>query len=119
MRFALSRTRLLRELKRSMKIQPIEFNVLVKPQDVEKKTKGGIILADQTTEADKYAQQRGTIEAVSPLAFSYGDWPAGTVLPKPGDEVFFGKYAGTLVKDDDGNEFRLVKDKEIAAVVIR
>lgn len=102
-----------------MKIQPIEFNVLVKPQTVEEKTKGGIILSDVTKEADKYAQQRGEIVALSPLAFSYADWPAGTTLPKVGDEVFFGKYAGTLVKDDDGNEFRLVKDKEIAAVVVR
>ena len=100
-----------------MTIQPIEFNVLVKPQDIEQKTKGGIILVDQTVEADKYAQQRGEIIAVSPLAFSYADWPEGTRLPTVGDIVFFGKYSGTLVKDDDGTEYRLVKDKEIAAVI--
>lgn len=98
-------------------IQPIEFNVLIKPLEVEQKTKGGIILVDQTKEADKYAQQRGTIAAVSPLAFTYADWPEGTRLPQVGDVVFYGKYAGTMVKDDDGTEYRLVKDKEIAAVI--
>jgi co-chaperonin GroES (HSP10) len=98
-------------------IQPIEFNVLIKPLDIDQKTKGGIILVDQTVEADRYAQQRGTIAAVSPLAFSYADWPEGTQLPKVGDTVFYGKYAGTMVKDDDGTEYRLVKDKEIAAVI--
>ncbi len=98
-----------------MTIKPIEFNVLIKPQEVEEKTKGGIILSDVTKEADRYAQQRGTIAAISPLAFSYADWPTGTVLPQVGDTVFYGKFAGTMVKDDDGTEYRLVKDKEIAA----
>lgn len=100
-----------------MRIQPIEFNVLVKPKVVENKTASGLYLPDQTVEADKYAQQKGEIVALSPLAFSYADWPEGTVLPKVGDTVFFGKYAGTMVKDDDGTEYRLVKDKEIAAVI--
>jgi chaperonin GroES len=100
-----------------MKIRPIEFNVLVRPQAIEEKTKGGLILPDQTKEADKYAQQRGTIVALSPLAFTYADWPEGSFLPVVGQDVLFGKYAGTLVKDDDGTEYRLVKDKEIAAVI--
>lgn len=100
-----------------MRIQPIEFNVLIKPQEVEKKTASGLYLPDQTVEADKYAQQRGEIVALSPLAFSYADWPDGTVLPKVGDTVFFGKYAGTMVKEGDA-EYRLVKDKEIAAVLV-
>jgi co-chaperonin GroES (HSP10) len=31
--------------------------------------------------------------------------------------VIFAKYAGTLIKGRDGKEFRICKDKDIAAVV--
>lgn len=96
-------------------IRPVEYNVLIRPDPVEEKTQGGLILPDTTKDADKHAQQRGTIVSMSPLAFDYAEWPAGQ-KPEIGNRVLFARYEGILVKDGE-DEFRLVKDKAIAAVI--
>jgi co-chaperonin GroES (HSP10) len=31
--------------------------------------------------------------------------------------VWFGKYAGTLVKGRDGKDYRILKDRDVAAVI--
>ena len=96
-------------------IRPIEYNVLIRPDPVEERTKGGLLLPDQTKESDKHAQQRGTIVSMSPASFDYAEWPEGT-KPEIGDRVIFARYEGILWKEGD-DEFRLVKDKAIAAVI--
>jgi chaperonin GroES len=96
-------------------IRPIEYNVLVRPDPIEERTKSGIILTDATVESDKHAQQRGVIVSMSPAAFDYAEWPEGG-KPQIGDRVLFARYDGILVKDGE-DEFRLVKDKAIAAVI--
>lgn len=98
-------------------IAPVEYNVLIAPEEVETKTKGGIILADITKEAGDLASMRGCLVAVSPFAFNYDTWPIDTRKPEPGDAVIFGKYAGILIKGADGREYRLCKDKDVAAVL--
>lgn len=98
-----------------MTIIPTEFNVLVEPDAIEEKI-GGIYLPDMTKDADRFAQQKGTLVAVSPLAFSYADWGDHDAKPRVGDKVFYSKFEGTSIKDGD-KEFRLVKDKAIAAVI--
>jgi co-chaperonin GroES (HSP10) len=99
-------------------IHPTEFKVLILPDPVEEKTKGGIILAVETTEKEKYATMQGSIVAVSHLAFSYAtaeEW--GDNKPKAGDRVLFAKYAGVRHKAKDGVEYLLVNDKDIVAIV--
>jgi co-chaperonin GroES (HSP10) len=102
-------------------INPTEFKVLIAPKPVEEVTKGGIILATQTTDSEKYATIEGTIIAVSPLAFIYAspqEWADNNaVKPKPGDRVIFAKYAGVRHKAKDGQEYLLVNDKDIVATV--
>ena len=73
-------------------IRPIEYNVLIRPDPAEQKTKGGIILSDQTVETDKHAQQRGVIVSMSPAAFDYAEWPEGA-KPEIGDRVIFARGA--------------------------
>jgi chaperonin GroES len=99
---------------------PVEYNVIIAPEEMESVTKGGIILADRTKESEELAQVRGLLVDASPLAFNFDDWPAGTSdrRPKRGDHVIYGKYAGILIKGDDGREYRLCKDKDIAAVIV-
>lgn len=99
-------------------IFPTEFKVLVLPKAVEEITRGGIILAAQTADSEKFATIEGTIVAVSHLAFTYateGEW-AGK-KPKPGDRVIFAKYAGVRHKARDGQEYLLVNDKDIVATI--
>ena len=103
-------------------IMPTEFKVLISPKEVDEKTKGGIIIPDATKDRDQYAQMEGTLVAVSPLAFTYAkqdEWEAaGGAPPTVGDRVLFAKYAGAVVKSmKDGKDYRLVNDKDIAAVL--
>jgi chaperonin GroES len=97
-------------------IRPSEYNVLIAPEDTEEMI-GSIILPTTAKEANDIATMRGRLVAVSPHAFTYADnWPAGT-MPKAGDPILYAKYAGTLVEGADGREYRLCKDKDVAAIL--
>jgi chaperonin GroES len=96
-------------------IRPVEYKVLVLPVKVEEKTKGGIILVDETKDRDKFAMTKGTLVAVGTIAFTDPDW---LDCPKVGDSVMYNRYAGgSLVKGNDGEEYRLMNDKEICAIL--
>lgn len=105
-------------MKNTSGILPTEFKVVVLPDAVEEKSKGGIIIPDQKKDQDQFAQQDGVLVAVSPLAFSYAsesEW--GGHKPKPGDRVSFARYAGALKKGKDGKDYRIVNDKDLYAVL--
>ena len=106
-------------MKNTSKIQPTEYKVLISPIVVDEKTQGGIILPDEHKDRQQTAQMRGVLVAVSPLAFSYADDEAwgDAPKPKPGDEVLFAKFAGAAIKGMDGKDYRIVNDKDIAAVI--
>ena len=75
-------------------------------------------LPDEHVDMEKRAVYRGVLIAMSPTAFSYESWPEGTVLPKAGDKVLFGKYAGTAIKGPkDGLDYRVLNDKDIIALL--
>lgn len=95
-------------------IQPVEFKVLVRPKKVEEKTIGGIIIPESAKEKEKYATVHGELVAVSALAFTSPDW---LYKPKVGDTVMYDKYSGARVKGKDDEEYILLNDKEIGAVI--
>lgn len=99
--------------------RPVEFNVLVKQDEVQEKTAGGIILAADTMEREKHAQVRGTIIDVSPLAFNEDIWPVDMDRPKAGDRVTFARHAGTFMKGNDGEEYRVIKDKDVVLIEVK
>ncbi len=96
-------------------LRPMEYNVVVKPDAVEEVTKGGIILPLDKAERDKLAVEEGMLVAVSPHAFSYAEWN-GAKPPQVGERVVFARYAGALHKRGE-QDFRIIKDKDIVAVV--
>lgn len=99
-------------------IYPTEYKVLILPKKVDEKTKGGIFIPDESRDRDQFAQMEGELVAISPLAFSYDGWTGNEhAKPKPGDAVLFAKFAGAKVTGRDGVEYRLVNDKDIAAVL--
>jgi len=98
-------------------INPTEYNVLVEPEKVEESSRGGVLLAASTLDRKQAFAIRGKLMAVSPLAFSYEVWPEGTRRPQIGDTVIMTKAAGVIVEGLDGKEYRLLKDKDIAAVL--
>lgn len=109
------------QAKNTSGINPTEYKVLVEPMQIEERTAGGIILPDMTKDTEKFAQTKGRIIAVSPLAFSYvtdDEWAAaGADKPKPGDLVIYGKYAGFNLKGQDGKDYTMIIDKDICATI--
>jgi chaperonin GroES len=94
-----------------MKVRPLHDKVLVKVQEAEEKTKGGIIIPE--TAAEK--PQEGKVVAVGTGIIL----PDGNIKPldvKKGDKILFGNY-GVQQITVDGEEFLIVSEDAILAVV--
>ncbi|MCR5181226.1 MAG: co-chaperone GroES [Bacteroidaceae bacterium] len=89
-----------------MKIQPLADRVLIEPAPAETKTVGGIIIPD--TAKEKPLQ--GTVVAVG-----NGTKDEEMVL-KPGDQVLYGKYAGTEL-EHEGNKYLVMRQSDVVAVL--
>lgn len=92
-------------------IRPLSDRVVVEARQVETKTAGGIVIPDT---ADKDKPVQGTI-----IAVGVGKYIDGTIQPlqvKVGDQVLFGKYAGTNIKLDD-KELLVMREEDIMGVV--
>lgn len=94
-------------------LHPVEYKILIEPEEVERKTESGIILTDKVTDREKMAQVRGKLIAVGGNAFE--DWLPP--IPKVGDTVSYAKYAGLIVEGSDRKEYRLANDKDITSIV--
>ena len=91
-------------------ITPLDLVALVLPDAVEEVTKGGIIIPDAARDRQKYHTQKATIVALGKSCFA--DW---IEKPAPGDRVLIVQYAGTLIKGNDGLEYRIVRNEDIIA----
>lgn len=95
-----------------MKINPLDDRVVVRPNEAEDTTAGGIVLPD----AAKEKQQRGTVIAVGPgRMLDSGERSAVSV--KVGDQVLFGKYGGTEI-EIDGEEVKILRESDILAKLV-
>lgn len=96
-------------------IIPLLHTVLIKPDEVETKTAGGIYIPDIVTDKERKAMEYGTVITVGPRAFiDYGRDP--TIL-KGGDRVSFARYSGKVIKDTDDIEYVLVNDIDLLAKI--
>lgn len=93
-----------------------EFNVAIRQDAAEEKTKGGLILTADSVEKRKHSAVQGTIVALSPMAFNADIWPSKMDRPEVGSRVIFAQHAGTFLQHE-GDELRVVKDKDIIAVL--
>ena len=82
----------------------LEYNVLVDPDKLDEKTKGGLYMPEETKDRKQAQQIKGTLVLVSPMAFAFEDWPKDWAKPQPGDRVMFAKHAGMFYTHDDGHE---------------
>ena len=98
-------------------ITPIEYNVVVKPEKVAEQTSGGLYVPDAARERDQYGEHKGVLIAISPMAFSFVEWPDDAPKPSVGNRVIFVKYAGTLVRGADGDDYRVMNDKDVLGVL--
>ncbi len=94
-------------------MRPINQNVLVRADDVEEKTAGGLYLPDQNKDRMQHAQETGVLVARCVDAFEEMN---PETQPIAGDKVYFAKYAGSQIDGADGEKYRLMKDIDITGV---
>ena len=93
-----------------MKLTPLSDRIVVKPVEVEERTKSGLILSAAAQEKPAFSE----VIAVGPGGLVDGKEVVMTV--KPGDRVITAKYTGTEVKVDD-QEYTIVRMSDILAIV--
>ena len=94
-----------------LKMKPLGDKVIVKRLEADDVTAGGIFLPDSAKEKPK----RGVIQAVGPGKIT-DTGERGTMQLSKNDQVLFTSYAGTEV-EVDGNEFLIMSESDILAVV--
>jgi len=94
-----------------MNLTPLHDRVIVKPSEAAEVTKGGIIIPDTAKEKP----MQGEIIAVGKGKLT----EEGKLLPlqvKVGDQVLYGKYAGTEVTIE-GDEYLMMREADIFAII--
>jgi chaperonin GroES len=95
-----------------MKIRPLHDRVVIRREEKEEKTAGGIVLASTAREKPN----KGEVIAVGPgKALDNGDVRALQV--KVGDKVVFASYAGSQTLKDGDDEFIIMSESEILGVL--
>ena len=105
------------EKKEEAKIpKPTGWRLLVLPFKMKEKTKGGLVLAEDTLERQQVASQVGLVMAMGPQCYMDKErYPEGPWCKK-NDWIMFARYAGSRIKID-GGEIRLLNDDEVLATI--
>ena len=96
--------------------QPSGWRLLVLPFTPKEKTKGGIIIAQESLDKARIATNCGYVVKMGPMA--YGDkekFPTGPWC-KEKDWVIFARYAGSRLPIE-GGEVRLLNDDEVLGTI--
>ncbi len=96
--------------------QPTGWRILVLPYQGTGKTKGGVLLADETVEMHQVATVCGYVLRMGLDAYKDKDKFSEGPWCKEKDWVIFGRYAGSRLKIE-GGEIRLLNDDEILATI--
>ena len=90
-----------------MNIQPLSDRVLIEPTPAEEVTASGIIIPDSAKEKPL----KGTV-----LAVGNGNKDEEMVL-KAGDQVLYGKYAGSEI-EVDGKKYLMMRQSDVLAKLV-
>ena len=100
-------------MSKSINLRPLDDRVVVEPMDAEEVTAFG-----QLTDAMLVAEpQRGTVVAVGSGKLLEGG-TRGELSVAVGDEVIYGKYAGSDI-EIDGREGKILRESDILAKVVK
>lgn len=99
-------------------IKPTDYNCVVrldslKNEGEDQTSSGGIIIPQERTDRDQMAYTKATLLEAGGNAFN--DWNG--CIPVPGDKIMVSKYAGITREADPTDLIRVLKDKEILAVL--
>ncbi len=91
-------------------IKPLGDRVVVQPKPADDKTDSGLYIPDSAKEKP----QKGTVKSVGPGRVEDGTQIDMTV--EEGQEVLYGKYAGTEVTLD-GDEYLIMRESDIFGII--
>jgi chaperonin GroES len=97
----------------SLRVRPLDDRVVVEPLEADEKTPGGILLPDTA----KQKPQRGRVIAVGPGKLLDDGKRAAMAVTK-GDEVLYGRYAGTDI-EVDRRDIKILREGDILAKVVK
>jgi chaperonin GroES len=97
----------------NLRVRPLDDRVVVEPLEAEEKTAGGILLPDTA----KQKPQRGRVIAVGPGKL-LDNGSRAAISVSTGDEVLFGRYAGTDI-EVDRKEIKILREADILAKVVK
>jgi len=105
----------------SLPLQPTGWFLLVKEKKPVNKTAGGILLAAETQDAERYLTTTGRVVAMGPDCYGSESFH-GHRWCEIGNDVMFHKHAGYRIElksedPDDPPRFRLLKDNDVFARV--
>ena len=96
--------------------KPTGWRILIMPFAQKEKTKGGIIIAQETLDRSRIATQCGYVLKMGDLCYQDKDrYPTGPWC-KEKDWVIFARYAGSRM-EIDGGEIRMLNDDEILGTI--
>lgn len=97
-------------------IIPTEYKILVLPDDVPERTAGGIFVPLWARDLRQGACQTGTVIDIADEAFTFveGD---GVRRPVVGERIAYTKYAGMTINGRDKKTYKLMNDKDVAAIL--
>src|SRR5437899_10651675 len=97
----------------NLKVRPLDDRVVVEPLEAEDKTAGGILLPDTA----KQKPTRGRVLAVGPGKLLDSGVRAAVSVNK-GDEVIYGRYAGSDI-EVERKEIKILRESDILAKVVK
>ena len=95
-----------------MKIRPLHDRVVIRREEKEEKSAGGIVLASTAREKPN----KGEVIAVGP-GKALDDGQVRALQVKVGDKVVFASYAGSQTLKDGDDEFIVMSESEILGVL--
>ena len=96
--------------------QPSGWRMVLFPLKLQGKTKGGVLLTDDTVTESQVTTNICKVLKMGPEAYKDKEkFPSGPWC-KEGDWVLITRYAGSRIRID-GGELRIINDDEILAVV--
>ena len=96
--------------------EPSGYRLLVLPFTPKEKTKGGILIAQETLDKLRIAVNCGYVLKLGPLAYKDEEKFASGPWCKKGDWVIFARYAGSRLPIE-GGEVRILNDDEVLGTI--
>tara|TARA_R110000772_G_scaffold128966_1_gene236770 strand:+ start:97 stop:543 length:447 start_codon:yes stop_codon:yes gene_type:complete len=96
--------------------QPTGWRILVLPFVMPEKSKGGVIIAQESLDRARVAVQAGYVLRMGPLAYQDKDKFTTGPWCQEKEWVIFARYAGSRLQIE-GGEIRILNDDEVLATV--